>query len=542
MRIAWMLLVVSLVVAGLACVVGFASGELAEEQILRISVDALDLGTADPHMGTGTHHRVLYDLIFNGLVRYAPGEYPRIEPDLAVALPESRIEDCKQVWTFELSQGVLTHPFPGYPGGYEITAEDVVYSFERVRDPERSTYASDYVGWEIAAVDTYTVEITIPMPTSEALFLPLVADYMGGMIVPKKAEESMGHAEYRMNPIGTGPFKWAEYRPMDRIILQAHKAYFRGRPVLDEVHLVYIAEIGAAEVALRTGELEAVIGPMEQPWVEKMEGYEGIIVDVYGPGENVTLHYNMGKAPLDSLKVRQALSYAMSREFMVALFGQDIAVPTYSIVPYGYLPGGVSREMLGEAGYSWEVEYDPKLARDLLEEAGYGDGFTLEAYASERDYYIRPFEVVQELLRAIGVELRITVVDHATYHARIREDTNHLVFYNSWRPSADMYLTRFFHSASRVVVGAAPDTNFSHADMIDYYIESARKELDTAKQEELWQEGQLILTENAAYTSFCLLQLTTARANTVDWGHPVVASATLYPQIDEKTHILVEGS
>lgn len=538
MRLARTLLVVGLAIAALASVVGLSADELAEQQRLRISVDALDLGTGDPHMGTGTHHRVLYDLLFNGLVRYAPGQYPEIQPDLAVNLPESRIVDGKQVWTFELREGVMTHPFPGYPGGYEITAEDVVYSFERVRDPSRSTYASDYVGWEVAALDTYTVEITIPAPTSESLFLPLVADYMGGMIVPKVAEETMGHSEYRMNPIGTGPFKWVEYRPMERIILEAHDDYFRGRPILDEVHLVYIAEIGAAEIALRRGELEAVIGPMEQPWVEKMKGYAGIQVDVYGPGENVTLHYNMTKPPLDSLEVRKALSYAMSREFMVALFGADIAVPTYSIVPYGYLPGGVSREMLEEAGYTWELEHNPDRARELLAAAGYPGGFTLEAYISERDYYRLPYEVVQEKLRTVGIELRMTVVDHATFHQRIREDLNHLVFYNSWRPSADMYLTRFFHSASRAVVGAAPDTNFSHADMIDEYIEGARRELDPQKQEQLWQEGQLILTENAAYTTFVLLQLTTARWDNVDWGHPVVASATLYPQIDETTRIL----
>ncbi len=526
------------VVAALLAVAGMAGGqELADQQLLRISVDALDLGTGDPHMGTGTHHRVLYDLLFSGLVRYAPGEYPQIEPDLATALPVSQMVDGKQVWSFDIREGVMTHAFPGYPAGYEITAEDVVYSFERVRDPSRSTYASDYVGWEIEAVDTYTVNITLPSPTSPALFLPLVADYMGGMIVPKVAEETMGD-DYRMNPVGTGPFYFVDYRPMDRIVLKAHEGYFRGQPILDEVHLVYIAEIGSAEIALRRGELEAVIGPMEQPWVEKMQGYDDIEVDVYGPGENVTLHYNMSRAPLDSLEVRQAISYAMSREFMVALFGEDIAVPTYSIVPYGYLPGGLSREMLEEAGYTWELTYDPDRARELLAEAGYPNGFTLSAYISERDYYRRPYEVVQELLRAVGIDLQMTIVDHATFHARIRENVNDLIFYNSWRPSADMYLTRFFHSASRAVYGEAPDTNFSQVDMIDSYIEGARGELDAEKQEALWQQGQLILTEEAAYTTFCLLQLTTARTDRLDWGHPVVASATLYPQIDESTRIL----
>ncbi len=526
-----------LAVAVLAVAGAAETGELADQQLLRISVDALDLGTGDPHMGSGTHHRVLYDLLFSGLVRYAPGEYPRVEPDLAVALPESQMVDGKQVWTFELREGVLTHPFPGYPAGYEITADDVVYSFERVRDPSRSTYASAYEGWEIEAVDTYTVSITLPAPTSSALFLPLVADYMGGMIVPQVAEQTLG-VDYRMNPVGTGPFYFVEYRPMDRIILKAHSGYFRGRPVLDEVHLVYIAEIGAAEIALRRGELEAVIGPMEQPWVEKMKAYDGIEVDVYGPGENVTLHYNMSHSPLDSLEVRRAISYAMSREFMVALFGEDIAVPTYSIVPYGYLPGGVSREMLEEAGYTWELEYNPDQACDLLAQAGYPNGFTLNAYISERDYYRRPYEVVQELLRAVGIDLQMTVVDHATYHAKIRENVNDLIFYNSWRPSANTYLTRFFHSSARVVYGDSPDTNFAQVDMIDEYIEGARSELDAEKQEALWQQGQLVLTDVTAYTTFCLLQLTTARSDKLDWGHPVVASATLYPQIDETTHIL----
>lgn len=525
-----------------------AQGQAKEEagkQVLAISLLTADLTTADPHFATTTADRVLVDMIFNALLRYKPGNYPEIEPDLATSIPEPKMVNGKQEWVFNIRKGVMTHPFRGHPNGYELTSEDIVYSFERAADKARSAWAGEYPDWiHFEAVDKYTVKFILDKPLSGILFFPKVVNYSGGLIVPKKAAEVLGGQKFKTQPVGTGPFAVKRYLPKERIILERHSDYFRGKPILDEVHAVYMADVSAAEMALKRGELHAMLGPTEQPWVEKMESAKGIKVDVFGPGENVILCYNKTKPPLDSLDVRKAISYALARKDMVALFGERIAVPTYSPVPAGFMAGGISKEELSAAGIPWEIgptDLDFQKAKELLTKAGHPAGMTLEVYSSERRYYLNPFQYVQAQLRKIGVDLKINVVDHSSYHSMIRKDANHLVFYNAWRPNPDVYLTRFFHSASIVVTGASPDTNFSHTNEIDDIIEQARFEEDLDKQVDLWKKAQMSLLKNVDSSVFCILRLTCARSESVDWGHPVKASLALYPQIDETTKIVKSG-
>lgn len=516
---------------------------LAAKQVLSISVLAADLKNLDPHFANTTSDRAVVDMIFNGLLRYKPGNYPEIESDLATDVPKPEIVNGKQIWTFHLRKGVMTHPFPGYPNGYELTSEDVVYSLKRSADPDRSAWAGDYPDWiHYEAVDKYTVKFILDKPLSPTLFYPKVVDYAGGFIVPKKAAEAIEKAKFKTSPVGTGPFAVEKYMPKERLILRRHSNYFRGKPILEKVNAVYIANIAAAEMALLENELQAMIGPTEQPWVEKMESTgKDIVVDTFGPGENVVLYYNTKKPPLNSLDVRKAIAYAISRKEMIALFGEKIGTPTYSQVPAELMTGALSREDLEKAEIPWELgphDIDIERAKALLAKAGYPKGFNLEAYSSERGYYIKPFQLIQAQMKKIGVNLKINLVDHAAYHSLIRKDANHLVFYNAWRANPDVYLTRFFHSSSEVMSGKSPDTNFSHSNMIDELIENARFEGNLVKQVNLWKTAQITLLRNAEMSAFCILKLTCARLGSVDWGHSIKASVALYPQIDETTRIL----
>ncbi len=94
---------------------------------LRIAQNTSDLRSMDPHFATTTEDRSLVDMVFNGLVRYKPGDGSVFEPDLATSLPAPRMEGGKQVWTFMLRKGVMCHPMEGVPS-YELTSEDVLYS------------------------------------------------------------------------------------------------------------------------------------------------------------------------------------------------------------------------------------------------------------------------------------------------------------------------------------------------------------------------------------------------------------------------------
>jgi len=500
-----------------------------QEKVLTIAFDAADLKTLDPHFAAATMDRAVVDMIFNGLVRYKPGDITVFEPDLA---ERWEVSEDGLVWTFHLRQGVMCHPWGDNPA-YELTSEDVVYSLQKSADPARSAYAGEYAGMTFEAVDKYTVQIRLEKPLSEALMLPKVADYAGGFIVCKKAVEDLGDEAFKTHPVGTGPFMFEEYLPGQKVVLVKNEDYFRGAPKLDKVVVRYIPSVSAREAGLDTSELDIIEGPPEQPWVEKMRAKAETVVDIFGPGETAVLHWNMSKEPLDNLKVRRALDYCISRDEVRAAIGEAISAPLCSPVP-PVLAGGMTCEEVGPLRYDQDIDK----AKALLAEAGYPDGFDLgDVVISERAEYLLPMQNIQAQLRRCGIDFNLKVVDHPSMHTLIRQDVNPIVLYVAWRPNADVFLTRFYHSDSIVVTGKKPDTNFSHIDIIDALIEAAREELDPARQASYWKAAQLmILNYNAAYPLY-IKQFVYARKPYVDYGYELKSTLALYPQINELTDI-----
>jgi peptide/nickel transport system substrate-binding protein len=503
--------------------------------ILRLGQNAADLHSLDPHFATTTEGRALVDMIFSGLVRYKSGDGSVFEPDLAEALPEPEIVDGKQVWTFKLRKGVMCHPCAEVPS-YELTSEDVVYSLQKSANPDRSAYAGEYDGMTVEAVDDYTVKITLENPLSPVLFLPKVANYSGGFIVCEKAIEAMGDEAFKTHPVGTGPFMFESYSPQEKIMLVENAAFFRGRPLLDGVEYRYMADVSSREAGLLSGELDVINGQPDVAWVEKMSEEASVKVDVFGVGEVATVHFNTSVEPLNNPEVRKALAYAMDRDEFLALFGEPVAENVYSPVPAKFLAGGMTKDEVEALDLAYNV--DRAKAKEMLAAAGYPDGFSLEVVTSEMTGYRRIYENMQAQLAEVGVSLTVDVVDHSSMHSMIREDVNPIVVYIAWRPNADVYLTRFYHSDSIVVTGAKPDTNFSHYDQLDDLIEAARIETDADKQVELWKQAQIQLLEDMVTYPLHFQQQVYARSEAVDYGHELVSVLALYPQITEKTRLV----
>ena len=171
---------------------------LAAKTELALGAASADVGNLDPHYATSTSDRTLVAWIFGGLVRFAPGstDPAGIEGDLAESWQAS---DDRLVWTFKLRPGVQ------WQHGYgEVTAQDVVFSLEKAKDPKRSAFAGDYAAFsKIEAVDARTVRITLSNRVPS--MLGLLTNYAGGFIVPRKAYEERGEG-FRRNPVGFGPF------------------------------------------------------------------------------------------------------------------------------------------------------------------------------------------------------------------------------------------------------------------------------------------------------------------------------------------------
>lgn len=497
-----------------------AATPVSAETVLNVGIGMADAGQLDPHISSKTQDKVLFGWMFNGLVRLKPGsmDLNALEPDLA-----ERWESSSDglTWTFYLRKGVQFH------GGYgEFTAEDVVFSLERAKNPETSGFSSDYANFaSVEALDQYIVRIQLEKAVPS--LLALVSNYHGGNIVSKKAAQKLGE-EFKTNPIGTGPFAFVEYIPKQRVAVMGHKDYFRGKPQIDKVFYRYIPSDASRELAFTKGELNLTLGVRQQQWVDRMRKKKGIILDVFQPGELRTLHMNMNLKPFDNIKVRQAVAHAINRDEIVIYMGKEVTQPNFTVVPNGYL---------GHSSNVKRYDYDPEKAKALLKEAGFPNGFKTKSIITKRVSLLAPMQIIQEQLRKIGITLELDVVEHATFHSQIRKDLSPMVLYGAARfPIADTYLTQFYHSRSIVATPTAV-TNFSHTDVADAEIDAARSEPDTARQLATWEKAQQKIMEQCpAYPMYELLQVWVRKDN-LDYGFELNGALSLGPVLNEQTRL-----
>lgn len=503
--------------------------------VLRLGIDAADLGTGDPHRAASRNDRIVADMIFNGLLRYRPGEAPVIEPDIALAVPEPELRNGKQVWRFKLRRDVFCHAGPNTEA-YQLTADDVVFSLRRAADPGVSAYAGEYVGMSAERIDDFTVDVSLDTPISSILFFPKVADYAGGFIVCKRAVEALGDHGFAANPVGTGPFRFARREAGTKLVLEANDEYFRGKPQLGGIEIHYIPDFETRDGLLRDGVLDVMFGSEQADWFERMREEAEVTVDVFGVGQVATLHFNTARPPFDDPRVRKAVALAIDRDAFRSKFADGVVENVYSPVPAAFLPGGLDQAEVRRLGLDYSRDLDR--ARALLAEAGLPDGFDLRLVSSERAHYVENYRSLQEQLAPLGIRIQLEVTPHREMHRRIRADENAIVIYVAWRPNADVFLSRFFHSSSTVVTGTSPDTNFSHYGEIDRLIEAARAARDPGVQVRFWKQAQIKLLSDAVAYPLHYINLVYARSKRVDYGHPLVATMALYPQFDETTRLM----
>jgi peptide/nickel transport system substrate-binding protein len=496
-----------------------AQAHAADRPELRISSNAADNATLDPHRATSTADKGVVSTMFDGLVQFPPGsaDPKALEPDLATSWESS--PDSK-VWTFHLRKGVQFH------GGYgELKAEDVVYSLQRAADPQRSSFANAFAILDkVEALDDYTVRITLKYP--DAAFLGRVSNYHGGNIVSKKAAEKLGD-KFGAAPIGTGPFGFGEHVTQQYVRLVANDAYFRGKPKLAGITYRMIPSDSARELAFSSGEIDVMQGKREQRWVER-SAKRGMKIDIFDPAEFRTLHINRTIKPLDNVKVRQAIAAAIDVDEIVRYAGKDVAEKGCSVVPNGYLG-----EDCGPGAYV----HDLAKAKKLLADAGFPNGIEVKSVVSNISAQQPIMEIVQAQLAKAGIKLNMEVVDHATYQAKSRQDQSALVFYGAARfPNADVYLTEFYDSASAIGAPAAM-SNFSHCSVADADIRAARTEPDPKKQLALWKDAQAKIHEDVCALPLFGLKQVWARGEGVNYGYALKGALNLQPPVTEATTV-----
>ena len=496
-----------------------AMPSILEAQTLKVAVPGNDMASLDPDRATATLDVNVVNWLFNGLVRMRPGslDLDAIEPDLAQSWTSS---PDKKEWTFKLRDGVQCQGNFGH-----FSAADVVFSLKRAATKETSSFFADYAAFQaVEAPDPRTVKITLrhAVPSLLGLLVP----YHGGNIVCRKAVEALG-PEFARKPVGTGPFQVVEYQPQQFVRLKANESYFRGAPQIKEIMFRYMSSDSSRDLAFQTGEIDLINGRFEDNWLKRMARMPGAEVDVIGPAELHTLHLNLSQKPLDDIRVRQAIAHAIDRDALVQFRGTSLSKAADSVVPRGFL-GHVEVPLLS---------HDVAEAKRLLAEAGYPNGVTIKAIQTTLPAMLSTIEVVQAQLRAAGITLDLSLVDHPTYHAQIRQDLSQLVYYGAARfPVADTFLTQFFDSASIVGTPTAV-TNFSHCNVADAEIAAARSEPDAAKQKALWAAAQKKIVEAVCAIPLYEMGQPWAWSGKLRFAGKVEGSLGLSPPIDETTRL-----
>jgi len=383
--------------------------------------------------------------------------------------------DGKEV-TFHLWKGIKFHD------GTELTANDVKFSFDRILAPE--TKASYYAYFKsidrVEVVDDYTAKVILKEPN--ATILAVFAAPPSVILNKKRVEELGGDLSSDTSGVGSGPFKFVEWKVNDHLTMEANENYWRGRPYLDEIIIREIPERTTRAVAVQTGEID-IGADIPYDMVEQMKGNKDLVtIDDRKLGAYY-MGFNCSKPPFkDNLALRRALSYGVDYDAVLAQFKGHLTRP---LGPYGPSIWGYPEDVTG-------YYYDPAKAKQLLIDAGYPNGLDVTMHAT--DWNIDDGQICAASLAKIGVNVRIVHLDAASLDAACASGEETQLFMMAWGfdiPDPDNGLYTVFESTSPI--------NWVHwkNERVDELVHKARTIFDQEERASLYKEAFKIIVDQA---------------------------------------------
>lgn len=484
------------------------------------AIAAGDISSLDPTLAWVSSEAPIVTVIQQGLVTYPPGT---ISTDFQPCLAESwTVSPDGKLYEFRIRRGVKWHEDVG-----EFTADDVKFSLDRYRDPNVSPWSKSYATVDAVEVpDKYTVRIALK--NADPFFPSSVASDTEsiGLMVSKAAFEKRGADAMRLHPVGTGPFKFKEYIPRDRVVMTRFDDYWEGKPLLDEVVIRFMPSSASRELGMRTGEIDSMRAALDAQLLDRMQR-QGFVLDKKGPETIWWLNINTSVKPLDDVRVRQAIAHAINPADLKAFLG-SVATISNVLIPPGYF-GAASADQLPEDG-RWG--YDPQRAKQLLAAAGHANGFDLSMIITERDDYRQMMLLMQEHLKRVGINVALNKVDHAYYHAQIVKYVNPLVLYGDLSfPNAEIFMNRFFRSDAVRNFSRMADPEVDR--MLDAI--AGATTLDEKKQKLIQAQQKVVTQYRVVPTTYTYQPL--VRNKRVDLGYELKSSLSLEYRYGWKSHL-----
>lgn len=374
-------------VSALALVAGVGMAQAKTDIIVGMQLEPPHL---DPtSAAAGAIDEVLYANVFEGLTRFGPDG--SVNPGLAESW---EISEDGTVYTFKLREGVTFHD------GTTMDAEDVKFSLDRARaedsvNAQKALFAGIA---DVTVVDPLTVQVTLSAPNGA---FPFNLAWGDAVIVAPESIENI-----KTNPVGTGAFKFDNWVQGDRIDIVKNPDYWGEPAKLDRATFKFISDPTAAFAAVMAEDVHVFAGfpaPENLPQFDADPRFSVLVGSTEG---ETILSTNNKQAPFDDIRVRKALAHAIDRQAIIdgAMFGYGTPIGTH-FAPHN--PDYVD--------LTANSAYDPELAKSLLAEAGFPDGFTTTLKLPPPSYARRGGEIIAAQLREVGIETEITNLEWAQW-------------------------------------------------------------------------------------------------------------------------------
>ncbi len=443
----------------------------------------------DPAAGLFIAERFILMDIFDTLV--AADQAGELHPGLATSWEMN--EDATE-FTLSLRNDVTFHD------GTPFNAEAVKASFDHIQEIEDFSTAGQIMAGYVETVVEDDQTVTVRFDVPKATFIKDLSQPWMGISSP----EALGSEDYGQNPVGTGPFMFDNWAVQDSLTLVRNPDYnwapefalHKGPALLDEVVFRFLPEPATRLAALETGEVQVVEDPPAQD-ASALIGSEAYnIRTVSAPGMPAHLMINTEKAPTDDILVRQAMIYAVNQEQLVQLGFNGLSTPAHNVLS----PTTTGYNAAAAELYS----YDPERANELLDEAGWvdqdGDGIRekdgqnlMVVYPASPVYESAYMELVSAYLNDVGFEVELTTMDDAGIF-EFAVEGNHNLVGMGWTSSDPGVLRFVYHSEN--IDGGSGFTRFVD-EQLDSDLETAPTVLDEDERNQLYEDAQMIIMENA---------------------------------------------
>lgn len=425
-----------------------------------------DIVSFDIHNHNNTSTEAVHINMYNYLVRKDANQ--KIQPDLATSW--YKLDDT--TWEFKLRNDVKFH------NGDPFTAADVKYTLERVaKDNTLLEYGNYKQIKEVKVVDDHTIHILTEGP--QPVLLNRLSRLGSGML-PAKYIQEKGFEEYLKNPVGTGPYKFKEWKRDDRLILVKNDDYFGEKGKWDEVVFRAIPEDSTRVSELLTGGVDVAVN-VPPTDLDRVKQNDGTYV-VQGPTQRVmqlTMRLTEGTATANP-KVREAIELAIDKQSIV----DNILAGGGTITRTRVTPGnfGADPSLYGTS------TYDPERAKQLLKEAGFENGLEI-TMSSPSGRYLKDketAELIQAFLGEVGIKVNLELLEWSKFNEVYRSKKMKEMFMIAYANSMFDGSLAFDRARSDIAKG---ESDYNNAD-VDKLLDAAETNMNEAEREKQYQQVQ----------------------------------------------------